>query len=56
MRVLGLLNGIHDSIALDSIEPYIHNWSNAAKGKDMSVQTGSNLRTGFSDPAIIRRQ
>ena len=37
------------------LEPYIRNWGKASAGKDMMVQQGPNLKTGFRDPTIIRR-
>jgi len=55
MLVLGLLNGIRGDIELNYLEPYIRNWGKASAGKDMMVQQGPNLKTGFRDPTIIRR-
>jgi len=55
MLVLGLLNGIRADIELNYLEPYIRNWGKASAGKDMMVQQGPNLKTGFRDPTIIRR-
>lgn len=55
MAVLGALNEVGANADLSSLERYIKNWGKASKGTDMSVEAGPNLRTGFSDPTIIRR-
>ncbi|HVK12140.1 MAG TPA: ribosome-inactivating family protein [Gemmataceae bacterium] len=55
MQVLGLLNGILPTIELGPLARYIQNWDKASKGKDMSVEAGPNLRTGFNDPTIVKR-
>ena len=55
MQVLGLLNGYLATMPFPSVERYIKNWDKASKGKDMSRETGPNLRVGFKDPTIIKR-
>jgi hypothetical protein len=54
MLVLSLLNEIKESISLDYLAPYIQNWRKASEGRDMSVQAGPNLRSGFKNPTIVK--
>lgn len=61
MQILGLLNGIVQTVDLASLAHYIQNWKKASGGTDMSREMPPRpgqehaLRVGFRDPTIIRR-
>jgi hypothetical protein len=43
------------TVPLAPLARYIKNWDKASKGMDMSQEVSPNFRTGFKDPAIIKR-
>lgn len=55
MQILGLLNGIDQSVQLAPLAHYIQNWKKASTGTDMSREVTPNYRVGFKDPTIIKR-
>jgi hypothetical protein len=55
MQITGLLNGMVPTVPLAPLARYIKNWDKASKGMDMSQEVSPNFRTGFKDPAIIKR-
>ena len=61
MQILGLLNGIVQTVDLAPLAHYIKNWKKASAGADMSREVHPkpdelhSLRVGFKDPTIIRR-